>query len=118
VVDGAREALGFSPNLKLDGPIDVAFTDDIAADLLATLQEALANVAKHARASEVEVQVKADSEVVLTVEDDGVGLPEGVDKKSGLNNMAQRADALGGSFTARRAKKRGGTIVEWRVPLG
>jgi two-component system, NarL family, sensor histidine kinase DevS len=117
LADGAREALGFSPNLKLDGPIDLAFTDEIAEHLLPTLQEALANVAKHARASRVDVLVRADSEILLSVEDDGVGLPEGVEGKHGLNNMAQRAETLRGSFTARRAKKRGGTVIEWRVPL-
>jgi len=115
--DGAREALGYSPDLKLDGPIDVVVTEDIAEHLLATLQEALANVAKHARASKVDVLVHAGSNVFLRVEDDGVGLPDSVDKKSGLANMEQRAGALGGNFSARRAKRRGGTIVEWQVPL-
>jgi signal transduction histidine kinase len=115
--DGAREELGYSPDLKLDGPIDVVVTEEIAEHLLATLQEALANVAKHARASKVDVVVHAGSNVFLRVEDDGVGLPDGVDRKSGLDNMEQRAEALGGTFTARRAKRRGGTIVEWQVPL-
>jgi signal transduction histidine kinase len=54
---------------------------------------------------------------VVRVEDDGVGLPQDLERKSGLKNIEQRATALGGSCTTRRAKKRGGTIVEWRVPL-
>lgn len=116
-VDGARETLGFSPELKLDGPIDVAVTEPIAEQLLATLQEALSNVAKHARASSVDVLVQASSELLLRVEDDGVGLPEGVDRKSGLSNMERRARELGGSFTARRATTRGGTLIKWQVPL-
>jgi signal transduction histidine kinase len=115
--DGAREALGYSPDLRLDGPIDVVVTEEIAEHLLATLQEALANVAKHARASKVNVLVHAGSNVFLRVEDDGVGLSDRVDGKSGLANMEQRAGALGGTFTARRAKRRGGTIIEWQVPL-
>jgi signal transduction histidine kinase len=115
--DGAREALGYSPDLRLDGPIDVVVTEEIAEHLLATLQEALANVAKHARASKVDVLVHAGSNVFLRVEDDGVGLSDRVDGKSGLANMEQRAGALGGTFTARRAKRRGGTIIEWQVPL-
>lgn len=116
-VDGAREALGFSPDLKLDGPIDVVVTPEVAEHLLATLQEALANVAKHARASKVDVLVRADSSLYLRVEDDGVGLPDRVDGKNGLDNMEQRATSLGGTFTARRTKRRGGTTVEWQVPL-
>jgi signal transduction histidine kinase len=31
--------------------------------------------------------------------------------------MQHRAEQLGGSFTARKANRRGGTVVEWRVPL-
>jgi signal transduction histidine kinase len=116
-VDGAREALGFSPDLKLDGPIDVVVTDEIAEHLLATLQETLSNAAKHARPSRVDVLVRAGTDVVVRVEDDGVGLPQDLERKSGLKNIEQRATALGGSCTTRRAKKRGGTIVEWRVPL-
>jgi signal transduction histidine kinase len=116
-VDRAREALGFSPQLKLDGPVDLAITAEIAEHLLATLQEALANVAKHARASKVDVLVQADSHLLLRVEDDGVGLPDRADRKSGLENMERRAAELGGTFTTRRATRRGGTVVEWRVPL-
>jgi signal transduction histidine kinase len=115
--DGAREALGFSPELKLDGPIDVVVTDELAEHLLAALQETLANVAQHARASKVDVLVQAGSDLVLRVEDDGVGLPDRLDRTSGLDNMQERAENLGGSFTARKAKRRGGTVVEWRVPL-
>jgi signal transduction histidine kinase len=116
-VDGARDTLGFSPELKLDGPIDIVVTDEIAEYLLATLQEALSNVARHARASRAEVLVQAGAELLLRVEDDGVGLPDQPARKSGLENMQQRAANLGGSFTARKAKRRGGTVVEWRVPL-
>ena len=116
-VDGAREALGFSPDLKLDGPIDVVVTEKIAEHLLATLQEALSNTAKHARPSRVDVLVRASDDVLLRVEDDGVGLPTDLDRKSGLSNIEQRANDLGGSCTVRRAKRRGGTVVEWRVPV-
>ncbi|HEY3095517.1 MAG TPA: GAF domain-containing sensor histidine kinase [Acidimicrobiia bacterium] len=115
--DGAREALGFSPELKLDGPIDTVVTEDKADHLLATLQEALSNVAKHARASTVDVRVQAGPDLLLRVEDDGVGLPDRLDRTGGLDNMQQRAEGLGGGFTARKATHGGGTVVEWRVPL-
>jgi signal transduction histidine kinase len=115
--DGAREALGFSPELELDGPIDTVVTEEKADHLLATLQEALSNVAKHARASTVDVLVQAGSDLLVRVEDDGVGLPDQLHRRSGLDNMQRRAETLGGSFTARKAKRRGGTVVEWRVPL-
>jgi signal transduction histidine kinase len=116
-VDDARETLGFSPELKLDGPIDTVVTDELTDHLLATLQEALSNVGKHANASKVDVFVEAHNDLVLRVEDDGVGLPGELARKSGLENMRKRAENFGGSFTAQRATEGGGTLVEWRVPL-
>jgi signal transduction histidine kinase len=53
---------------------------------------------------------------VLRVRDDGVGIPDRPERSSGLANLAQRAEALGGTFSATRDGERG-TVVEWRVPL-
>jgi len=52
---------------------------------------------------------------VLRVVDDGVGLSEG-GRRSGLRNMAERAERLGGSFQA-TTRPSGGTAVVWRVPV-
>ncbi len=76
VVGAATESLGFSPGVRLDGPIDSAVPDSIAEHVLAVLREALSNVARHARASQADIVVQVDSHVTLTVTDDGVGLPE------------------------------------------
>ncbi len=114
--DEARHALGFSPELRIDGPIDLVVPDETAEHLLAALQEALSNVARHADASNVQVVVESGSDILLRVVDDGVGLPERVDAGRGLRNMERRAEGLGGSFVAQRGPE-GGTIVEWRVPL-
>jgi signal transduction histidine kinase len=114
--DAARDALGFSPELRMDGPIDLVVSDEIAEQLLAALQEALSNVAQHADASKVEVVVESGSDVLLRVVDDGIGFPERVDHGRGLHNMKRRARGLGGTFVAQRGAN-GGTIVEWRVPL-
>ncbi|PRX00856.1 UNVERIFIED_ORG: hypothetical protein CLV66_1331, partial [Actinomadura viridilutea] len=46
---------------------------------------------------------------------DGVGLCEG-GRRSGLRNMAERAERLGGSFQA-TTRPSGGTAVVWRVPV-
>jgi len=54
-------------------------------------------------------------EVVLTVTDDGAGYVDG-GRTSGLRNMTERAEALGGSFEVRRAGDDGGTVAVWRVP--
>jgi signal transduction histidine kinase len=114
---GAAGPLGFEPRVYFDGPVDSVVGDDVAADLLATLQEALSNVARHARARQVDVAIVAADEVTLTVVDDGVGLDgAGTSRGRGLDNMAARAARHGGSCDV-GASPHGGTVVTWAVPL-
>jgi signal transduction histidine kinase len=115
VIDGAAESLGFAPSVTMDGLLDTV-VDDVTADhLIAVLREALSNVARHAQARTVQVSVTAGPDLLLCVTDDGVGIPE-TGRRSGLNNMADRATSLGGQFTT-RPRDHHGTILEWRVPL-
>ena len=116
-VDAAREMLGFTPELRLEGPIDSAVPETTADHLLATLYEALSNVAQHAGASKVDVVVEARDELLLLVADDGAGLPERLEPGQGLRNMERRALELGGRAEIRPGDG-DGTVVEWRVPLG
>jgi signal transduction histidine kinase len=115
VIDGAAESLGFAPAVRLDGLLDTAVDDVTGEHLVAVLREALSNVARHAQATRVDVSVVAGSDLRLRVVDDGVGIPEG-GRRSGLGNMAARAEGLGGEFDARPGDE-GGTILEWRVPI-
>jgi signal transduction histidine kinase len=116
VVDAAVPALGFAPAVRFAGPIDTVIPADLTEDLIAVLGEALSNAVRHARASRVEVSMQVTgTEVLLQVADDGVGLPD-AGRRSGLANLAQRAAARGGSFTA-EADPGGGTRLLWRVPL-
>jgi len=115
-VDAAREVLGFTPELRLEGPIDSAVPETTADHLLAALFEALSNVAQHAGASKVDVAVEAGEELRLEVADDGAGLPDRIEPGQGLRNMERRALELGGSASVRPGKG-AGTVVEWRVPL-
>ncbi|WP_067914394.1 sensor histidine kinase [Actinomadura rubrobrunea] len=116
VVDDAADNLGFAPSVRLDGLLDTAVPDEVGEHLLAVAREALSNVARHARAAQAHVAVDVgDDEVVLRVEDDGVGIPEG-GRRSGLRNMAERARRLGGSFQT-RPRPGGGTVLIWRAPL-
>jgi signal transduction histidine kinase len=112
----AAGALGFEPRCFFDGPVDNALNDDLAGELLATLREALSNVARHARSTRVEVEVVATDHVVLRVIDDGIG-PPGPDalRGHGLNNMEARAERHGGSFEL-HAGQSSGTVLEWRIP--
>ena len=112
----AAGALGFEPRCTFDGPVDSSVSDDLLSDILATLREALSNVARHAAATEVDVEVVATDEVVLRVVDDGVGPPApGAARGHGLNNMEARATRRQGSFALGPGPV-GGTAVEWRVP--
>jgi signal transduction histidine kinase len=117
-VDSAREALGFTPELRLEGLIDSLVSDKLAEDLLAVLQEALSNVAQHAKASRVEVLVEAhtDTGLLLRVVDNGTGLPESYEAGRGLRNLEERARRLHGEFSATRGAA-AGTVIQWRVPI-
>ena len=93
---------------------------DRAVALYRILQEALTNVARHAEARRVQVQLGAEGdEVVLVVRDDGRGLPaEGSlpPSRLGLVGMRERAHAFGG-FTAVASQPGQGTRIEARLPL-
>jgi signal transduction histidine kinase len=118
LVHEAAGPLGFDPRVLLDGPIDTSVSDRVGNELLATLREALSNVARHARATRVDVEVVTDGELILRVIDDGVGPPGATTPRGkGLDNMTARAVALGGEIDIGAAPG-GGTALEWRVPKG
>jgi signal transduction histidine kinase len=127
VVEGARSRilslireaagpLGFEPRVLLDGPVDTGLDDVVANELLTTMREALSNVARHAKASRVDVEVTVDVDIRLCVTDDGIGPPaDDAPRGKGLANMAARAARLGGTFEL-RPRDGGGTLLDWRVP--
>jgi len=90
--------------------------------LFRVAQEALNNVAKHARAHHVEIGLDhANGECVMSVQDDGIGF-DGVEDASdkpkpglGMVTMRERAQAVGGRFEV-RALPGGGTQLTVRVP--
>ncbi len=118
LVHEAARGLGFEPRVLFDGPVDSATTERGTAALVATLREALSNVARHAQATRVDVEVLVASDVRLRVVDDGVGPPgAGASAGSGLRNMAARADELGGEMELVPGQG-GGSVLEWRIPRG
>jgi signal transduction histidine kinase len=88
---------------------------DIGEDMLHALREALSNAARHGKATQVEVTVEADGDLVLLVRDDGIGIKDTA-HRSGLANLARRAGQYGGTLTVGPAEG-GGTVLDWRVPL-
>jgi signal transduction histidine kinase len=115
-VDAATEQLGFAPALRMEGLLDTLVTSDVAEHLLATLREALSNTARHAKASRVEVIIRVHGKV-FTVEviDNGVGMSRDA-ARSGLVNIAARAERLGGSMRVSSSLD-GGTTLVWQVPI-
>jgi len=111
--------LGFEPAVRFTGPVDSMLSTEVAEHLIAALREALTNAAKHAEARRVEVLVLIEGgDAVLVVTDDGVGVADdGAGRRSGVANIASRAQDLGGTFLLERVSAEGGTRMTWRVPL-
>jgi len=96
----------------------------VESAFLRICQESLANVIKHANATQVTVNLAFDdSQVRLAIRDNGVGFdpetPRTRDRESGgfgLINMGERARLLGGELTA-QSEPGQGTLVEAILPL-
>jgi signal transduction histidine kinase len=117
VIAEARNVLGFRPTVRVDGPLDLMVTGELAADLVAVAREALSNVVRHANASTVDIEVKVTTDALsLMVDDDGGGLPQQLNRRSGLANLSDRAERHGGAATL-TTSPHGGTRLLWRVPL-
>lgn len=117
VTADAADQLGFRPRVTYRGPVEVAVGEEAAGHLLAVLREALSNAARHARARTVHVLVAADeTEIVLQVTDDGIGISPAAGSGNGRGNMADRARTLGGTFRYLEGDG-SGTALEWRVPV-
>ena len=87
--------------------------DAVTTSAYRIVQEALINALRHAAASRIDVSVGVESEqLVVRVDDNGVGLPPTWDQPGhyGVRGMRERAAALGGSFELcarpRRAARR------------
>lgn len=108
--------LTFTPELQFHGQVDLQVSDERADDVLAVVREALTNVAKHARATAAQVTVSSDAETLyVEVRDDGQGLGE-TSRRSGLANMRERAERVGGTFEV-ISEPNAGTRLLWQVPL-
>jgi len=83
--------------------------------------EAVHNILKHARANRYELALEVrDRELILTVEDNGAGMPEAAPtggRGRGLHNMRERARAIGASVEWRASRFSTGTCFELRLPL-
>lgn len=120
-----RIARQWSEECKIPAPLSITgalcpLPADHEVTLLRAVQEALANVRKHAQASKVNITLSfMDDEVILDVHDDGKGFDlrqageETGQEKSGygLAAMRTRVEQSGGSFTIESAPREGTTVV-------
>jgi signal transduction histidine kinase len=106
--------------LELDPNVEEVLDEGTSTALFHIAQEALANAAKHATASELKVIVqKLDQHVCLRVCDDGVGFEQAeIDHLlgHGLSNMTLRAQAVGGRLEV-QSKSMEGTTVKATFPF-
>ncbi|MEU7642128.1 sensor histidine kinase [Streptomyces sp. NPDC039016] len=115
-LEEATRTLGFTPSLHMEGLLDTDVPEALAEHVLAALGEALSNVARHARASAADVSLSARAgRLTLTVTDNGVGIPED-GRRSGLLNLAKRAEGAGGGLTVETPAD-GGTRLVWSAAL-
>jgi signal transduction histidine kinase len=72
---------------------------EVRHDLFLAFKEALNNVLKHSKASEVQVEILySGSTVNIIIDDDGCGFDLASRQGNGLQNMRKRMDALGGQM--------------------
>ncbi|TDE11214.1 GAF domain-containing sensor histidine kinase [Jiangella asiatica] len=95
---------------------ETRFSDQIEGAAYFVASEALTNVLKHGHAHRAVVHLSChDGHLRLSVSDDGRGIHDGPRRGSGLANMADRLEALGGRLTV-TSPAGGGTCVEAELP--
>lgn len=121
VMAQASRVLGFTPALRVVGPVESALSDEIRTEMVASMREALGNVARHANASKAQVQVEIVADhIMMTVTDNGVGPPDDTGAGSGghgLRNLSSRAAAFGGDCTLERRPDGKGAVLRWSAPF-
>jgi signal transduction histidine kinase len=105
--------------VSIDKELDLAPDDTLdpirTEHIMAIVNEALANVVRHAQASRVLLAVKRDdSQLEIIVRDNGTGIPEEVSAGFGLRNMHDRARIINSHLSIRRIEH--GTEVRLSVP--
>jgi two-component system sensor histidine kinase UhpB len=111
------EQTGIRVRRELEGPIP-DLPPDVELAVYRIAQEALTNAVRHSQASEVTVSLRcSDGELLLSVADDGDGLPEHVIAGGGLTGMRERALLIGAALEIESAPG-AGVKVTMRLALG
>jgi len=113
VVRSVTEGRDLRPDLRVRNDVE-DLPPDLVHEIVAVVRELVTNVVRHAAASRLTVEVTVSDAVSVVVTDDGRGLPS-IIVRSGLANLADRADRRGGRMTCSSGES--GTMVSWTVPL-
>ena len=117
VVAEVTPSLGHDPRVHFSGPVDAVSNEDLATEVAAVVRESLTNIAKHAGADRAEVAVSVSGKTLtVTVEDNGVGIGPAT-RRSGLDNLRQRAERRAGTFQVETGEDGTGTRLTWQVQL-
>ena len=122
IVDRAAEAFHARTQIPVDVSVRGNLADvpgEVVRELAPLLGEALTNVEKHARASNVTVTARMeDRDLILVVSDDGLGMSPtpAPPKGHGLSSMRERAQLLGGTLSVAPAATTG-TVLTVTIPL-
>ncbi|MFP5290233.1 MAG: sensor histidine kinase, partial [Actinomycetes bacterium] len=109
------EGEGLDSRLEFSGPVDTLVDTSLGDEVAAVVREALSNAVRHAHARAVSVTVAVrGAQVVITITDDGQGMPA-TTRRRGLENLRARAVERGGTFAIGPAAPRG-TQLRWVVP--
>jgi signal transduction histidine kinase len=117
ICEQAAQYRGSAVSIQVDAPTLPALPAAVEVAAYRIVQEALANVVRHAHARTCRVQLAIDSALSVTVTDDGQGIPPNHPLGIGLTSMRERAAELGGACVV-EAGPNGGTRVTARLPLG
>ncbi|RZU33541.1 GAF domain-containing protein [Blastococcus saxobsidens] len=112
VVRSVTEGHGLRVALRVHSEVE-ELPADLVADVVAVVRELVTNVVRHAGGTRMTATVTTDGEVKVVVTDDGRGMPS-VAARSGLANLADRAERRGGRLTVQAAAS--GTEIDWSVP--
>jgi PAS domain S-box-containing protein len=97
-------------------PVDFS-NNIVATHLFRIIQQAVNNAVTHAGASRIAIRVVTNDNIIVTVEDNGAGIPEPlpVNRGTGLKIMRYRAQLIGAGLSVRR-REQGGTEVLCSLP--
>ena len=119
-LDRWREQSGIGADLTIDG--ELRLRPSIELQLVRIVQEALANVRKHSKASRVRVELqRREGKLLGAVIDDGAGFDPATRQRTefprfGLSTMRERAESIGGVLTIDSGPGRG-TAVRFELPI-